>query len=474
MRVLFVSAEVTPFAKAGGLADVALALPKALHALGADVRVVMPKYRRIADAASPTAICRTEVPLDDRSCACVAMEDRLPGSSVPIYFLENDAFFDRPEIYGEGSEYPDALARFAFLSRGALQLCEEIDWIPDVAHANDWHTCLISGFLADGAVPRLGEAKTILTIHNLGYQGVFPSAQQEVPGLSQQAMAPFLQNGRINLLKGGILTFDLINTVSETYAKEILVDGAGLEDELGMRREDLYGVINGVDGDVWNPKTDKHLWATYDAGDLTGKAENKARLQAELGLEQTPETPLLGVISRLAEQKGFDLIMEGFDRMMDLGVQLTLLGTGDPEYEAFFREAQNRYPGRVSAQITFSEAWAHRIEAAADAFLMPSHYEPSGLNQQYSLLYGTVPIVRATGGLVDTVQECDAAANTGTGFLFKDPTAEAFLAAVRRAVTLYREDPSGWTGLVDRGMRQDLSWQKSAEAYLGLYERLLG
>jgi len=474
MKVLFVSAEVTPFAKAGGLADVALALPKALHALGVDVRVVMPKYRRIAEAASPTEACRFSVPIGGREVPCVAYEDTLPGGSVPIVFLENDAYYDRPEIYGEGGEYPDALERFSFLSLGALKLCEALSWWPDVIHGNDWHTSLLSGYLADRAVAGFDKAASLLTIHNLGYQGVFPVDQAEVTGLSDAALEPYRQGARINLLKGGILSFDRINTVSPTYAKEILEEGAGLEAELNVRRADLSGVINGVDVDVWNPKTDEHLWANYDAEDLSGKAVNKERLQAELGLHIDAKAPLLGVISRLAEQKGFDLIMAAFDRMMDLGMQFTLLGTGAPEYEAYFREAQARYPGRVSAQITFSEAWAHRIEAASDAFLMPSHYEPGGLNQQYSLLYGTVPVVRATGGLADTVHEYDRSGNTGNGFLFRDRTPEAFLDAVKRALAVYREDEAGWRGLIDRGMRQDLSWEGSARAYLDLYREVAG
>ena len=473
MKVLFVSAEVAPFAKAGGLADVALSLPKALQALGVDVRVVMPKYRRIDHVASPKEIGRYSVPVDGREVPCVAYEDRLPDTSVPIVFLGCDAYYDRPEIYGEGAEYEDAMERFAFLSRGALELCRIIGWKPDVVHANDWHTALIGGYLKGGAVPGFSGVRSLLTIHNLGYQGVFAGKQATMTGLDESVLGLFRQGDRINLLKGGILSFDRVNTVSETYAEEILTAGAGLETELRARREDLSGVLNGVDTDVWNPRTDPHLWAPYDAERLDGKALNKDRLQHELGLDPEPRTPVLGVISRLAEQKGFDLIMEGFDRMMALGIQFVLLGTGAPEYEAFFRGAEARYPKRVSAQLTFSEAWAHRIEAGTDAFLMPSHYEPCGLNQQYSLLYGTVPIVHATGGLVDTVHEYDPSARAGTGFLFDAPTTDALLGAVRRAVSVYRDDPRGWQGLIDRGMRRDLSWEASARTYFALYEGLV-
>ena len=474
MRVLFVSAEVAPFAKTGGLADVALALPRALAEKGVEILVAMPKYRGVDERTELAEAARFVVPVGDAEKACTAFRADLPESTVPVYFLGHDPYFDRAEIYGEGSEYPDALERFTFLSRGALGLCAALDWTPDLIHTNDWHAALIPGFVADGAVPRLGRVKTMLTIHNLGYQGSFPVDQAVATGLSDGALRPYLRNGTVNLLKGGILSVDLINTVSPTYAEEILVDGAGLEAELRSRRDVLHGVVNGVDVEAWNPRTDPQLWANYGAEDLTGKAENKARLQRELGLAVDPAVPVLGVISRLAEQKGFDLIISGFDRMMDLGVQFVLLGTGAAEYEAFFREAQASYPARVASMITFSEAWAHRIEASADIFLMPSHYEPCGLNQQYSLLYGTVPVVRATGGLVDTVEEFDGAADAGTGFLFEDRTTGAFLEAVDRAVSVFRSDPAAWRKLQQRGMRKDLSWDASADAYRTLYDEALG
>jgi len=473
MRVLFVSAEVSPFAKTGGLADVGLALPRALAEKGVEIRVAMPKYRGVEGKTELAEAGRMTVSVAGRERDCAVYRSKLPGSSVPIFFLGHDPYFDRAEIYGEGSEYPDALERFTFLSRGALALCDALDWTPDLIHTNDWHAALIPGFVADRVVPRLDRAKTMLTIHNLGYQGSFPVEQAAATGLSDEALRPYLRNGTINLLKGGILSVDLINTVSPTYAEEILQNGAGLEAELRSRRDVLHGVVNGVDVEVWNPKTDPHLWANYDVGDLHGKAEDKARLQRELGLAIDPAVPILGVISRLAEQKGFDLIISGFERMMALGVQFVLLGTGAAEYETFFREAQERHPGGVASLITFSEAWAHRIEASADIFLMPSHYEPCGLNQQYSLLYGTVPVVRATGGLKDTVEEFDGAADAGTGFLFEDRTTGAFLEAVERAAGVFRSDPAAWGRLQQRGMRKDLSWHASAEAYRRLYDEAL-
>jgi starch synthase len=316
-------------------------------------------------------------------------------------------------------------------------------------------------------------AKTLLTIHNLGYQGVSPWTKAAVTGLSSEALEAYRQGERINLLKGGILSVDLINAVSPTYAQEILSEGAGLEHELRSREDALVGVANGVDVQVWNPRTDPHLSASFSSDDLSGKAENKRCLQEELGLQVDESVPLFSAISRLAEQKGFDILMDAFDRMMELGPQFVLLGTGDSAYEQFFTDAQERYPGRVASLITFSEAWAHRIEASADVFLMPSHYEPCGLNQQYSLRYGTVPLVRATGGLKDTVFELDIEAGTGNGFLFEDRSADAFLRAVRRAVSIYTEQPEAWTSMMVRGMNEDLSWSTSARRYRELYDRLI-
>jgi starch synthase len=277
----------------------------------------------------------------------------------------------------------------------------------------------------------------------------------------------------VNLLKGGILGVDLISTVSPTYAKEILADGAGLESELQSRKDAIFGVINGVDMEVWNPETDPHIWANFDRNDPAGKSENKREMQRELGLNVDSSIPIFSVISRLAEQKGFDIIMQAFDRMMDQGIQFVLLGTGAPEYEDFFSKAQDRYPGTVASMITFSEQWAHRIEASSDVFLMPSHYEPCGLNQLYSLLYGTVPLVRATGGLKDTVCELNIEQDAGNGFLFEERSADAFLDVVKRAVDVYRNQPDVWARMVKRGMSEDLSWGSSATQYEELYQRLL-
>jgi len=471
MRVLFVSAEVAPFAKVGGLADVAAALPRALADLGVEAAIAMPKYRGVEGKTPLSPVGSVSVPVAGEEKTCPILKGELPGGKVPVYFIAHDPYFDRDQVYGEGGgDYPDSLERFALLSRGALVLAGELG--VDILHVNDWHTALVPVLVRAGFGP--ARVKTVLTIHNLAYQGVFPWARRTALGLPESVASVLKHQGELNLLKGGILAADLLTTVSPTYAREILERGEDLEEYLRPRAGDLVGVLNGVDYSVWDPEADPYLWVNYSAEDPSGKAENKRRLQIELGLEPDPRAPLVGMISRLAEQKGFDLVMEAFDRMMALGVQFVLLGTGDPRYEAFFEKAAGRHPKRVAALITFSEEWAHRIEAASDIFLMPSRFEPCGLNQMYSLRYGTVPVVRATGGLADTVREYDPERGGGNGFTFEEYTPEAMLAALRRAVDLYLRDPEVWKRLMLRGMREDHSWETSAREYLKLYQKLAG
>lgn len=468
MRTVLVSAEVSPFAKAGGLADVASALPRALTKLGVDVRVIMPKYRGVDAKTSLEEIARFPVVVGKNKMECIAFRGQLPGSEVPVFFLGNDHYFDRAQIYGEsGGDYPDALERFVFLSRGALTLQEELEWQVDIIHVNDWHTSLIPAYLKGGLGPR--NARSVLTIHNLAYQGIFPWGRAGAIGLDDGLLAPFNHAGKLNLLRGGILQADFLSTVSPSYAEEILTSGEGLEGDLRSRQEALVGILNGVDYDTWNPQTDPHLWVNYSASEPSGKEENKKQILAELGLERNG--PLVGMISRLAEQKGFDLVMSSFERMLSFGIRFVLLGTGSPQIEDFFRSAEKRYPRQVAALLTFSEEWAHRIEAASDIFLMPSRFEPCGLNQMYSLRYGTVPVVRATGGLRDTVHEYEPHTKSGNGFTFTDYSGEAMLSSLRRAISLYREDQMEWSGLRERGMREDHSWEASARKYLHLYEK---
>ena len=470
MRTVLVSAELSPFAKAGGLADVASALPRALATLGVDVRVIIPKYRGVEVKTQLEEVARFSVAVGNSDVECIAHRGKLPGSDVPVFFLGNDDYFDRTQIYGEGGgDYPDALERFVFLSRGALKLCEELGWQVDIVHANDWHTALIPAYLHAGLGPR--GARSVLTIHNLAYQGVFPWEQARTTMLDGELLTAFNHRGQLNLLRGGILSADFLTTVSPSYAQEILTSGEGLEEELFSRRDDLSGILNGVDYEIWNPETDRYLWENYSASDCSGKEENKLRLLAELGLSADAGTPLVGMISRLAEQKGFDLVMSSFERMLSFGLRFVLLGTGSPQIEKFFRSAAERYPRQVAALLTFSEQWAHRIEASSDIFLMPSRFEPCGLNQMYSLRYGTVPVVRATGGLRDTVHEYNPQEAGGNGFTFQAYNAEEMLSSLRRAIALYKEDRPAWKELRYRGMLEDHSWEASAREYLRLYER---
>ncbi|NOX44503.1 MAG: glycogen synthase GlgA [Caldiserica bacterium] len=474
MKILFVAAECAPFAKVGGLADVVPALARALKELGVEAAIFIPRYRGVEDKTELERCGGARVPIAGEERACVILRGALPKGEVPVYFLDYPPYFDRPGIYGEGGEeYPDSLERFALLSRVALELPDAVGFSPDVLHVHDWHAALVPVYARTVGGT---DAAALLTIHNLAYQGTYPRERAGGLGLPAAARDALTHRGRLNLLYGGIVFSDLVNTVSPTYAREIQEDGEGLEDVLRerARRGELVGILNGVDYEVWDPETDPHIWAHYSPDDPAGKVVNKERLQRELGLAPEADVPLVGMISRLVDQKGLDLVMAAFERMMSLGIQFVLLGTGDPAYEEFFRGAARRYPGRAAALIAFSEEWAHRIEAAADIFLMPSKFEPCGLNQMYSLRYGTVPVVRATGGLRDTVREYDPGTDTGNGFVFEDYSPEAMLGALRRAVDLYREDREAWRRLMVRGMREDHSWGASAREYLRLYRRLTG
>jgi starch synthase len=474
MKVLFVAAECAPYAKVGGLADVVWALSKALRELTVETAIFIPKYRGVEDNIELAEAGELSIAMGGGPCHCRILKGTRPNGG-PIYFLDYPPYFDRAGIYGErGEAYPDSLERFALLSRAALELPGAVGFAPDIFHIHDWHTSLVPAYLRFRGFPR--SAKILLTIHNLAHQGIYPPERAVALGLPDEGISAITYRGKLNLLYGGIKFADLVTTVSPSYAREIQENGEGLEEILRERaaKGELVGILNGIDYDVWDPKTDPLIWANYSADDPSGKAANKAELQKALGLSPEPKVPLVGMISRLVDQKGFDLVMEAFERMMSLGIQFVLLGTGDPEYEEFFARATRRYPGRAAALITFSEEWAHRIEAACDIFLMPSKFEPCGLNQMYSLRYGAVPVVRATGGLRDTVREYDPRSDTGNGFVFEEYRAEAMLAALKRAVGLYRRDPEAWVRLMVRGMREDHSWAASAREYLRLYEKLSG
>jgi starch synthase len=486
LRVLFASAEVVPYAKVGGLADVAGALPKALADLGADVRVAMPLYgsisrkeHAIGRAAETQAV--TVAPWGEKASFRQAT---LPGSDVGVVFVENKTFFGRTGVYSNpktGVGYDDNADRFAFYNRALLEWVRTGGWVPHVIHGNDYHCGLLSAYLrmryGDDAVMR--DVRTVFSIHNLAYQGRFPMeifGRLDLPEELAQPMGALEFFGEVNFMKAGLIFSDLINTVSQKYAQEIQESseyGVGLEGVLRSRSSDLFGILNGVDYSQWDPETDELIAHRFGKGDAAGKEKNK---QALLEAFQLPRpkgrVPLVGMISRLADQKGFDLILEKAEQILALDLQLVILGTGQKEYHRMLQQLQKKHPRQVGVALTFDNRLAHQIEAGADMFLMPSRYEPCGLNQMYSLRYGTIPVVRATGGLADTIADVDEDPSGGNGFVFREYRSEEMVSAIDRAVRAYA-DQAAWQVLVERAMSCDFSWARSAEKYQQLYHRAL-
>ena len=476
MKVLFCVSEAVPLAKTGGLADVGGALPAALMELGTDVRLALPRYRGIGLAGSrPAGTVEVQVGADRLQVAI--LDGKMPDTGVPAWLVDQPRLFNRAGLYGEGGkDYPDNLARFASLCRALLTWLERQSWRPDLIHCHDWQTALVPAILAAGQAP---QTATLLTIHNLAYQGLFPAAQFAMTGLpaSMYTIAGLEFWGQVNLLKGGLMLADLLSTVSETYALEIQTPefGAGLDGVLRDRADDLFGILNGVDYRAWDPAHDPLIPARYTVDNLSGKRACKAHLQQEFGLPPDPAIPLIGMVTRLADQKGLDLVAAILGDLFAAGTQLVVLGTGDPRYERMLADAARQHPREAGVRIGFDNALAHRIEAGADIFLMPSRYEPSGLNQLYSLRYGTVPVVRRTGGLADSIRDATPqAVETGTanGFVFIDYTPQALLLAIQRALAAFR-DPGTWREVQRVGMTADFSWAESAKKYVGLYERTI-
>jgi starch synthase len=464
-----ICSEAAPFAKTGGLADVLGSLPAALRSVGDEVAVVIPRYGSIDLKNARRVWDNLAVYLGAVSYPVSIY--RAPGE-YPVYLVDCPPLFDRKGFYGEaGADYPDNHIRFAVFCRAALSVARFL-FRTDIFHCHDWQTGLVPAYLRTTFAndPTFLGCRTLFTIHNLGYQGLFPKT-----ALAEVALDPAVYRpdgmeffGQVSYIKAGIEFADALSTVSPTYAREIRTPefGFGLDSSLRRRAGVLSGILNGVDYKDWNPQTDAFLPARYSPEDLSGKAMCKRQLLAEFGLPAAAmDRPLLGTVSRFTRQKGADLFAEIAAQMVAEDVYLVALGTGDPKYEDFFRSMQEEYPGRIAARIGFDNALAHRIEAGADIFLMPSHYEPCGLNQMYSLHYGTVPVVRATGGLDDTIEE-------GTGFKFAEYSGEAFLEAVQVAVRAF-EDREAWQRMMLRGMGKDFSWRKSAAAYSDLYARLL-
>jgi starch synthase len=509
MKVLLAASEAVGFAKTGGLADVVGSLPRALAKRGYECAVILPLYRSCKLAKVPPQPTKHSfgVRIGHRTVAGRLWQSRLPDSDIAVYLVEQPDYYERDDpakghgLYqwttsqGEKRDYADNAERFIFFSRAVLEALPLLELWPDVLHVNDWQTGLIPVYLSQEYGPRsrdelparpdqrttgFDRIRTLLTIHNIAYQGLFWHLDLPLTGLDWK-LFNYRQlefYGHLNFLKAGIVFADLLNTVSPSYAREIQTPyyGCGLQGVLAERKDRLFGIVNGVDYREWNPATDRHLRAHYDVETLAqGKPLCKQALQERCGLSVQARTPLLGVVARLVEQKGIDLILGAAGPLLEQGAQLIVLGEGDPGHHRRVLELRARYPERVSVTLSFDEPLAHQIEAGADIFLMPSLYEPSGLNQLYSMKYGTVPIVRATGGLADTVVDCTPstlAAGTATGFSFLARTADALLETVRRALELYRGNPEQWLCLMQTGMRQDWSWDRSAAEYERLYQRL--
>jgi starch synthase len=486
LRILFMASEVDPFAKTGGLADVAAALPGALLALGHDVRILMPRYRSVDDVSGDPlrlVVPPFRVPIGEREIEGALYEGRTPAG-VPVYFLAQDHYYGREALYGTADgDYWDNCERFIFFCRAGLEAIARlgeaggVSWRPQVIHANDWQTGLVPVYLRTvyRDHPRLGTIATLFTIHNLAYQGVFWHYDMPMTGLGWDLFTPagIEFYGKVNFLKGGLVFSDLLTTVSRTYAREIRTAAFGnaLEGVLEERSQDLHGVINGIDYALWNPGKDPDIAHAYSAEDPGGKSECALALRAELHLDAGPG-PLIGMVTRLAEQKGLDLVVEALPGILAAGCRLVLLGSGDATLEAAFTAAARQYPGQVAVQIGYEARLARRIYAGADCFLMPSRYEPCGLGQLIALRYGTAPVVRRTGGLADTVTEFDPARKSGTGFVFDAFAVEALLDAVRRAASAYRQ-PGLWKALVRNAMAEDFSWEASAREYITLYGKAL-
>jgi ADP-glucose type glycogen/starch synthase len=480
LRILMVASEATPFAKTGGLGDVLGALPPALHAAGVDVRLVLPWYRGTRQVTGPLRRQARPVMLNlGEATHCVRVR-RGSHHGVPVYFLEVPEYFDRAGLYGEaGVDYPDNARRFALLGRAALELARTLRFAPDVVHAHDWQASMAIIDLRHRlwSDPFFAATGSLLTIHNLGYQGLFPAGV-----LADLDLAPDLFgsdglefHGQVSLLKGGIRFADDVSTVSPTYCREIQTPafGVGLDGLLRQRHQRLHGILNGLDGKLWNPATDRALPVRYSANRLFGKAACKAALQQELGLHSDPQVPLAAMVSRLDPQKGFDLLLEGWQALLARGLQVVILGTGHPAIEQRLRQLAAREPSRVAVATSFDDPLARRIYAASDLFLMPSRYEPCGLGQLIALRYGSVPLVHATGGLADTIRDPQQEPTRANGFLFREFSVPAMLATLDRLLTLYTRTPDDWQALVRRGMRQDFSWRRAADRYLDLYRSIV-
>lgn len=475
IKVLFAASEAVPFAKTGGLADVAGTLPRELVKQGADVRLIMPKYKSIpqsfVEKMEYIGYMYVELAWRHQYCALLKLEHE----GVISYFVDNEYYFNRDGLYG----HFDEAEQFAFFSKAVVKALELIDFKPDIIHCNDWQTGVVSVFLKAclGQVDAYKDIRTVFTIHNLKYQGVFPKEiLGDILGLGWDY---FNSDGLefhdcVNYMKAGIAYSDIITTVSKTYAEEIKGDffGENLNNILKTRSDSLFGIVNGIDYKKNDPMTDDRLFKNFDAKNLKGKYENKSMLQQSLGLPQRNDIPVIGIVSRLVDQKGLDLIAHVFDELLQMDIQMIVLGTGDGKYEEMFASKSARHSDMVSANLKYDGVLAQRIYAGSDMFLMPSLYEPCGLSQLFSLRYGTVPIVRETGGLKDTIIPYNEFTREGTGFTFANYNAHEMLEAIKRANEFFKQKDI-WEAIVRNGMAQDFSWDKSAKEYMELYSKLV-
>jgi starch synthase len=481
MKIAFAASECFPYAKTGGLADVAGSLPIELTNLGCDVKVFVPKYTRIDESRYGLKynwdIGEMPIRINGIIRSVHVHQSKLPESNVDVYFIDCPHYFYRHRIYTDDFDEDE---RFIIFSKAVIETLQRLQWAPDVIHCNDWQTGLLPLFLKDNYNwDRLfDKTGTLFTIHNIGYQGLFSKSvllSAEIRGDLFYPDGPVEQNGAVSFMKAGVSFADIINTVSNTYSHEILTPeyGAGMETVLHQRKDDLYGIVNGVDYNTWNPETDKHIPYHYTINDRTGKYLNKKHLLEHFGMKLDENVPLVGIVSRMVLQKGFDVFADAINELMSLNAQWIILGSGEDRFESLFRWLSNQLPDKVGAYIGYNDELSHLIEAGADMFLMPSRYEPCGLNQIYSLKYGTVPIVRKTGGLADTVKDWDEQNHygfkDGNGFSFYDATGFALFKSVERAANTFKHKDI-WKKIQSNGMKADYSWTRSAEKYLELYK----
>ena len=476
MHVAFVASECVPFSKTGGLADVVGALPRALAAAGHQVSVYLPRYRQTKLIGGQTVVRSITIPFDDQYRFCSVVTDG-NHSGVSYYFIEYPPFFDRDALYGSSAgDYTDNAERFALFCRGALE-ASKILGVPDVFHCHDWQSALVPVLLHTQYAedPAFADAATVFTIHNIGYQGLFPPDTLPLLTLPWDLFTITKMEffGQVNFLKGALVYSDFVTTVSRKYAQEIQTAefGFGLEGVLRDRSATVAGIVNGVDYDEWSPQADKYIAAKYSPQDLSGKAKCKQDLLAAFGVSGAdPRLPVIGIVSRFAAQKGFDLIAQVMDRLAREEMIVVALGAGDKAYEEMFLRLNKQFPQKIAVKVAYDNAIAHKIEAGSDMFLMPSKYEPCGLNQIYSLKYGTVPVVRATGGLDDTIEPWNPRTGKGSGFKFTEYSGEALLLTIKDALRAFR-DQTSWQTLMRNGMSKDFSWNASAREYIRIYDR---